>query len=255
MSSFCWMTADFLRCELTAVVADGRTGRVTGERMTSMGTEDAGGRPDLLRGEDLPAAPQQKRSIKRRELLKEAALELFGQKGYEQTSISEIARRARLPVGSFYQHFRTKKQLLVALMDELLERLSNVRIQPSGRDVRSGLRDVLRAAFSHDLKYLGAYRAWQEAVLTNPDLARKQEEIHAWTTGRVRRVFEKLREMPGARAGVDVDALARVMDSFFWSLLGRAVQMERVELDEWIETSTVLIYHAIFTDEAGKEET
>lgn len=215
-----------------------------------------GGRPDLLRGEKLPPAPQQKRSIERRERLKEAALALFGEKGYDGTSVGEIARRAKLPVGSFYQHYRSKKQLLVALMDELLERLSEVRIQPSGGGgVRGGLRDVLTAAFSRDLRYLGAYRAWQEAVLTNPDLARKQNEIHMWTTGRVRGVFERLRQLPGARTNVDVDALARVMDSFFWSLLGRAVLMQRAELDEWIESSTHLIYHAIFTDgaEKGKE--
>jgi AcrR family transcriptional regulator len=216
--------------------------------------EAVGVRPSLLRGEKLPREPQQRRSIERRTRLKEAALALFGEKGYEGTSVGEIARRARLPVGSFYQHYRTKKQLLVALMDELLERLSEVRIQPSGGgDVRCGLRDVLRAAFSRDLRYLGAYRAWQEAVLTNPELARKQDEIHAWTTARVRAVFERLRQLPGARAGVDVEALARVMDSFFWSLLGRAVLMKQAELDEWIESSTHLIYHAIFTDASEKE--
>lgn len=212
-------------------------------------------RPDLLHGEKLPPAPQQRRSMERRDRLKEAALALFGEKGYEGTSVGEISRRAKLPVGSFYQHYRSKKQLLVALMDELLEKLGEVRIQPSGgRGVRSGLRAVLTAAFSRDLRYLGAYRAWQEAVLTNADLARNEDEIHAWTYGRVRGVFEKLRQLPGARAGVDLNALARVMDGFFWSLLGRAVLMQREELDEWIESSTHLIYHAIFTDGAEKEK-
>lgn len=215
--------------------------------------ERLSGRPDLLRGEKLPPAPQQQRSMERRERLKDAALALFGEKGYEGTSVGEIALQAKLPVGSFYQHYRTKKQLLVALMDDLLEKLSEVRIQPSaGRSMRSGLRDVLAAAFSRDLRYLGAYRAWQEAVLTSPDLARKQDEIHAWTTGRVRGVFERLRQLPDARPEVDVDALARVMDSFFWSLLGRAVLMQGTELDEWIESSTHLIYHAIFADAAEK---
>jgi hypothetical protein len=42
--------------------------------------------------------------------------------------------------------------------------------------------------------------------------------------------------------------LARVMDSFFWSLLARAVRLPAAELNQWIDSSAHLIYHAIFTD-------
>ena len=59
-------------------------------------------RPDLLAGEDLPAEPQQRRSLEKRRKLKAAGLALFGEKGYERTSIEEIARRAKLAVGGFY---------------------------------------------------------------------------------------------------------------------------------------------------------
>jgi AcrR family transcriptional regulator len=59
-------------------------------------------RPNLLAGEALPAPPVQKRSLDKRERLKNAALALFGEKGYENTSISLIARRAKLAVGTFY---------------------------------------------------------------------------------------------------------------------------------------------------------
>ena len=119
-------------------------------------------------------------------------------------------------------------------------------------DVRAVVRELLSRAFSHDLRYLGAYRAWQEAVLSDPDLARKQEEIHAWTTTRVTTVFQLLQQLPGARPGVDVPGLARVMDSFFWSLLAQAVRLPKVELNRWIDSATHLIYHAMFVDAAGE---
>jgi AcrR family transcriptional regulator len=210
-------------------------------------------RPKLLAGEDLPQEPRQKRSLDKRARLKEAGLALFGEKGYEGTSIEEIARRAQLAVGGFYQHYRSKRQLLLALMDELLEKLSRLSLSPRpAADVRAGLRELLSRAFSHDLRYLGAYRAWQEAALSDPDLARKQEEIHAWTTTRVAAVFQALQQLPGARAGVDIRGLARVMDTFFWSLLGRAAQMPKAELNRWIDSATHLIYHAIFTSPAKK---
>src|SRR5580700_3084234 len=53
-------------------------------------------RPHLLAGEDLRPAPRQKRSLAKRDQLKAAALDRFGQKGYQATSIGDIARHAHL---------------------------------------------------------------------------------------------------------------------------------------------------------------
>jgi AcrR family transcriptional regulator len=206
-------------------------------------------RPNLLREEKIPQAPQQKRSVEKRARLVEAGLALFGEKGYEGTSIEEVSRRAKLAVGTFYQHFWSKRQLLLVLMDELLEKLSRLDLRSTGNaDVREGLRALLSRAFSHDLRYLGAYRAWQEAVLSDPGLARKQRDIHEWTTGRAAGLFEALHRLPGAREDVDISGLARAMDSFFWSLLGQALQLPKARLNQSIDAATHLIYHGLFTD-------
>src|ERR1700722_19090806 len=206
-------------------------------------------RPNLLAGEKLASAPLQERSVARRERLLAAGLALFGEKGFERTSVDQIAARAKVPVGSFYQHFHSKRQLLLALMDDLLEKLSQLQFDPAQlSDPRAGLRALLARAFSHDLKYLGACRAFQEAALSDPTLRRRQKQIHGWTTARIERVFEFLQKLPQARRSADVPALARAMDSFFWSLLAQARQMPRVELEQWIDSATHLIYHAILAD-------
>jgi AcrR family transcriptional regulator len=206
-------------------------------------------RPNLLAGEDLPRTPLQKRSLAKRARLKAAGLDRFGHKGYQATSISDIARHAHLAVGSFYQHFRSKRQLLLVLMDDLLEKISRLDPRPNAAsDIRAGLRAFLSRAFSTDIEYLGAYRAWQEAMLSDPDLARKQKQIQAWTIARVTSVFHRLQQLPGARPGVDIPGLARAMDSFFWNLLGQAVRLPKVELGQWIDAATHLIYHAMFSD-------
>ena len=206
-------------------------------------------RPNLLTGEDLPPEPQQKRSLEKRAKLKAAALALFGEKGFERTSIEDIAGRANLAVGGFYLHYRSKRQLLLALMDDLLKGLEGLDLRPGvAADVQAVLRDLLAHAFARDLHYLGACRAWEEAVLSDPDLARKQQKIRNWTTQRVTALFVLLQKLPGARAGVAVPALAQVMDGFLWSLLAQAARMPRVELNEWIDSATHLIYHALFID-------
>lgn len=209
-------------------------------------------RPNLLAGEDLTPPPIQKRSVDKRIRLKKAALALFGEKGYHLTSIEDIAHRAHFAVGGFYQHFRSKRQLLLVLMDDLLEGLSRLDLRPQGAaDVRAGLRNLLGRAFATDLQYLGAYRAWQEAVASDTDLASKQERIQAWTAARVQGAFTLMQSMPGARGGVDVPGLARVMDSFFWNLLAQACCFPESELNRWIDCATHLIYHALFVDVPG----
>ena len=206
-------------------------------------------RPDLLTGEDLLPPPRQKRSLEKHARLKTAGLAIFGEKGYEGASIEHIADRANLAVGGFYQHFRSKRQLLLVLMDDLLDGLSRIEFRPqAASDMRTTIRILLARAFERDLHYLGAYRAWQEAILSDPDLARKQEKIHDWSTARVTTVFQLLQKVQGARSAVDIPALARVMDGFFWSLLARAAKMRKAELNQWIDAATHLIYHALFTD-------
>ncbi|MGA8035673.1 MAG: helix-turn-helix domain-containing protein [Candidatus Acidiferrales bacterium] len=210
-------------------------------------------RPDLLRGERLPAKPVQKRSIENGERLKEAALVLFGELGYERTSIGAIAQKARLATGGFYLHFRSKRQLLLVLMDELLEGLSRLELKPTEAGKRAGdvpraLRGMLAIAFSHDLRYLGACRAWQEAALADRDLQKKQEEIHAWSTARTLRLLKLLQSLPGARRDVDMTGVAAAIDRFFWSLLAQASGFSRAQLGRQIDAATHLIYHAMFVD-------
>ena len=216
-------------------------------------TRVARSRPRLLAAAQLPPHPRQRRSLENRARLKEAALRLFGERGYEKTSVEEIARRARLAVGGFYQHFKSKRQLLVALMDELVDHLSRLELRPAAAgDPRAVIHMLISTAFDRDLAYLGAYRAWEEAVLSDRELARKHAALHAWTTGRVTAVFTALQRLPGARPGVDVAPLARAMDTFFWSLLAQAIRMPRRELSESIGVATDLIYHALFVDQSGR---
>ena len=209
-------------------------------------------RPNLLVGEDLLPQPRQARSIERRARLSEAALQVFSDNGYDRASIDEIARLAKVPIGSFYQHFRSKRQVLLSLMDQLLVDLSRFNLDVERPlSARETVHDLLSRSFSADVRYLGAYRAWQEAVLTDPELAAKQTQIHVWTTARAAAAFEGLQRLPGARRDVDATELAEVLDGFFWSLLGRATHMGRSELQRAIDSTTHLVYHALFTDAAA----
>ncbi len=55
--------------------------------------------------------------------LDEAAREVFLEKGYKQTNISEIAKRAGIAVGSFYKYYLSKEALFVQVYAHENERV------------------------------------------------------------------------------------------------------------------------------------
>lgn len=66
------------------------------------------------------AARRGRPSASSRETLEEAALELFLEQGYEQTSASDIARRAGVARSSFFNYFTAKADVLWVGLDPLL---------------------------------------------------------------------------------------------------------------------------------------
>jgi AcrR family transcriptional regulator len=57
--------------------------------------------------------------------LEQAALELYGERGFEQTTVAEIAKRAGLTERTFFRHFADKREVLFAggvMLQDLLVR-------------------------------------------------------------------------------------------------------------------------------------
>ncbi len=66
-----------------------------------------------------------------RERLVEAARVLFWQKGYEATSLQDVVQAASGKAGSLYYFFRTKEDLLLAVLDRYVEMLWPAVIEPA----------------------------------------------------------------------------------------------------------------------------
>jgi TetR/AcrR family transcriptional repressor of nem operon len=84
-----------------------------------------------------------------REHIVEAADRLFYQQGYEHTSFADIAEKVKISRGNFYFHFRTKDEILDAVINrrlaekrQMLERWEIEGEQPADR-VRSFINILL----------------------------------------------------------------------------------------------------------------
>ncbi|MET9226724.1 helix-turn-helix domain-containing protein [Lentzea sp. NPDC003310] len=60
-----------------------------------------------------------------RERLVRAALDLFGEQGYENTAVAQIAERAGLTKSTFFRHFRDKREVLFGGQDVLAELMTS----------------------------------------------------------------------------------------------------------------------------------
>ena len=204
-------------------------------------------RPDVLAGQQLPPAPQQERSRRKRDALLMSALALFAERGYEQTSIEDIARSADVAVGGFYQHFTSKRQILLVLMDRLLQEVSLLTWEAKSSaptDIRDGIARLIRQALTVDWAYAGAYRAWHEAAMRDLALQEFHHQIEAWSASQLMLLFQALSFVPGARQDVDTETLAWV----FALLLLRLAETPLEEPDAVVASLASLLYHGLFAD-------
>jgi len=77
----------------------------------------------------------------------EASLELFAIKGFDSTSISNIAEKAGISKGLLYNYFSGKDELLRALIDQLNESETNLMSQILDDDPRKTLENLFSAFF------------------------------------------------------------------------------------------------------------
>lgn len=89
----------------------------------------------------------QSRAEETRQRLISAAVDLFVARGYLDVQPKDIARAADLTTGAFYYHFRSKEELVVAIVDEGLPKASRV-VADFLESPHSGLRKFVELTFA-----------------------------------------------------------------------------------------------------------
>jgi AcrR family transcriptional regulator len=126
---------------------------------------------------------RERRRQQTRDVLVEAATEVFARRGYEGASLDEIAETAGFTRGAIYKHFSGKEELFFAVIDRSNERVIEAfrAIAPASADSRewdvARLADMWRASVTdyEDLLALGMEH--QLYVLRNPS-ARTRAAAH-----------------------------------------------------------------------------
>jgi AcrR family transcriptional regulator len=93
-----------------------------------------------------------------------AAVDLFGERGYAGATIDDIVERAGIAKGTVYYHFRSKSELVSALLDDGLRRLAaSFRSEIEGAQ---GGDAALRALVHAELSYIEHYQTFAKLVMS-----------------------------------------------------------------------------------------
>jgi AcrR family transcriptional regulator len=148
-----------------------------------------------------------------RRLLDAAAIE-FGERGFADTSIVGITRRAGMALGSFYTYFPTKEAIFTALVQDMSQAVASAAgaAVPAGATGTAREGAALAAFLSFARQHKEIYRIIDEAEFADPASYRAHYE------GTAQRIAARLDEnmAAGTMARADSEVLA-------WAIMGMNV--------------------------------
>ncbi len=143
-----------------------------------------------------PSLRQRKQELVRAEIAR-VAWELFAERGYETTTVAEIARAAGLSRRSFFRYYASKEDVVVETSDQLAERLlAEVAHRPLTEPPLTALQRALVPALEERLAQPEVGRAIVKLLRESRTLRRAMLERHA-------RVEERLAAHFARRLRVD----------------------------------------------------
>lgn len=163
-------------------------------------------------------APRTDRGRKTLRAILDAAAIEFGERGFHETSISGITRRAGVALGSFYTYFDSKDAVFRALVRDMSDQVRDhvtphIRAAPDQIAAeRAGLRSFIEFVRGHK----EIYRIIDEAEFVDPDSFR----AHYATTAD--RIAQRL-QAAAARGDVRGDVQGDTAEVHAWAIMGMNV--------------------------------
>lgn len=130
---------------------------------------------------------RQRRIARRRREILEASARVFSEKGYANATTREIADEADLAEGTLYNYFGGKREILLAIAEEMETPLEAAMIATPGQDDRAAAIELFEAAFGLSKTQIPFVRALLSEAWVDDDL------LEQYFTARLSRVEGRLR--------------------------------------------------------------
>jgi AcrR family transcriptional regulator len=152
-------------------------------------------------GQDRPDGLRERKKARTRAAIREHALRLFRESGYQRTTVEQIAAAAEVSPSTFFRYFPTKED--VVLQDDMDTRMIEaLERQPADLSPLSAVRAAVRDAFASYTE------ADLEVIAETTLLSMTVPEIRARATDEFTRTIGVIGEALAKRAGRPADDLA-----------------------------------------------
>jgi len=198
--------------------------------------------------------PQQARSRLTREQILKAAVTCFETRGYEETTTAEIARRARIAVGTFYLYFKDKRSILLELLGGTVNEIANYvvqNLQPEAwrhADARAGVRNLIDALFHTRTINPGLQRILWERYFKDPQFRAAVQAIELRVRAAMLQLFTVL-QADGVLRITDMSAAAFVVySSIEWTASRLVLGGAGTEIEPAVEAASDMVSRFLFRD-------
>jgi AcrR family transcriptional regulator len=196
---------------------------------------------------DAAESLRERKKARTREAIIDAALELFEQKGYDATTVEDIAAAAEVSPRTFFRYFDSKLDLIMARSDTKHTLIGPLLLaRPPEEGLLGAMREVMRCELDAQLDDPRVKREFQ-VMLTTPSLHNLARE----------HFYEEEAEMVpaiAARLGVAPDSLVvhvvtTMITSAIWVTVNRWLaedpELGLDRLDQMMDESFALLAHGV----------
>jgi AcrR family transcriptional regulator len=149
----------------------------------------------------MPEGLRERKKQRTREQIVEAAMRLFAERGYQATTIADIATAADVAPRTFFSYFPSKEAVVFHNIDRDLDALATtLRDRPAGETAFDALRRWIDAMFDE-------WSAEEDEALLRKRLCREDEGLANFEGGTMARINELLVEAIADDLGEPPDAL------------------------------------------------
>ncbi len=199
--------------------------------------------------------PQQARSRRTRARVVEAAVEIFEECGYEDSTTAAIARRARVAVGTVYGYFPDKRAILFEILQETFARSEMEIIEALAPelwlegDMREKVRALVDTAIRARRLRPGIGRIVWARFFMDPLVKQAVETIESKAVAAIERLLRATTER-GLTQVRDIASTAFVIHTSVEWIASRVVLGEVPEgmLEATIDTTSEMITRLLLAD-------
>lgn len=198
--------------------------------------------------DELPRVPRQARSREKRAELLKSAETLFVERGYAATTADDIALAAGVSVGTFYNYFRNKRQILLALallrLSDIFTHLRIGKMDLAHGDRHAAIRAAVASVVAGDDRRPGLRVVWQQLMSLEPELAPYQVTVRRYALNLIEDRLRAARESGGVWPDLDIEGSALAIFALLDSLSAR--RDDELPESRVIDSVTVFIERALF---------